>query len=107
MLAIFARVQDNPATIFVGGNPVRLLLIIEGNPRHLTYVTEIGDVVGRKGVRGKQCLYPVMADSQRNGAPLSIKRLHVSNCWLVCGNAVQLVQAARKRVDENGLSISE
>jgi hypothetical protein len=38
LFAVFARVQHDAATVRIGGDPVRLLFIVEGDPRHLAYV---------------------------------------------------------------------
>jgi hypothetical protein len=46
VVTVFAGVQNDSATVFVSGDPVRLLLLVQGYPRHLAHVGRIGDVVG-------------------------------------------------------------
>ena len=38
VFAVFARVQNDATAVRIGRDPVRLLLLIECDPRHLAYV---------------------------------------------------------------------
>src|SRR6266404_9446619 len=54
VFSVFTRVQNDSATVRIGGDPVRLLFIVEGYPRYFSDMTQIGDVVGCQRVHRGQ-----------------------------------------------------
>ena len=99
VIPIFARVQHDAATVSIGGDPVRLLFVVECDPRYLADVGWVGDVVSRECVCRRQRLYPVVSDPQRHTALIALECLQMSRRGVIRVDFVQLVQPTRKRVD--------
>ena len=62
MLSVFARVHDDAPALFICGDPVGLLLVVERDSRHLADVAQIENIVGRDRVYRGQRLNPVVSE---------------------------------------------
>src|SRR6516165_11654569 len=79
MLCALAGVQDDAAVGFIDSDPVRSLLVIEGDAGELADVREFGEIVGCEGGRGGERLDPVVADALRDGADLAVEGPEVAD----------------------------
>ena len=63
MFSVFSGVQNDAVAVFIGGEPVRLLFVVERNAGYFANVVQIRDVIDCDRMGRKQRLYPVVADT--------------------------------------------